>query len=308
MNDQTNDVAAVRRFNRFYTRIIGLLEDGMHRTRFTLSEARVLHEIGKRGAASGSELASELGMDRAQVSRLLMRLVGQDQVYITPGNDDRRRSRVCLTAEGEETYAHLSLMSDEAASGLLEPLDRSGRHRLLQAMKLIMRLLSGSPEKGPLALRPHRIGELGWLTHRQAVLYNQEYGWNSEFEALIARIYADYETAPADPPRSLWVADFDGEIAGSVFVVPAAGEEGTAQLRMLYVEPGFRGKGIGAMLVNQAVVFARNAGYRHMILWTQDCLVSARRIYQGAGFVLAHEEKHHSFGADLNGQYWTLEL
>src|SRR5690606_3238062 len=125
---------------------------------------------------------------------------------------------------------------------------------------------------------------------------------------LIARIYADYEAAPMSPPKGLWVADFDGEVAGSVFVVPAAGEEGTAQLRMLYVEPAFRGKGIGAMLVNQAVTFARDSGYKRMILWTQDCLVSARRIYQGAGFVLAREEKHHSFGADLNGQYWELDL
>ncbi|GLQ53252.1 bifunctional helix-turn-helix transcriptional regulator/GNAT family N-acetyltransferase [Devosia nitrariae] len=308
MSDQTDDIAAVRRFNRFYTRIIGLLEEGMHRTRFTLSEARMIHEIGKRGATSGSELASELGMDPGQVSRLLWRLVDQDQVYITPGDDDRRRSRVSLTADGDKTCARLNIMSDEAAAGLLEPLDRSGRRRLVQAMKLVMRLLSGSPEKGPLAFRPHRIGELGWLTYRQALLYNQEYGWNSEFETLIARIYADYEDAPATPPKALWLADFDGEVAGSVFVVPAAGEEKTAQLRMLYVEPTFRGKGIGGMLVDHAVKFARNAGYRRMILWTQDCLVSARKIYQAAGFTLARDERHQSFGADLNGQYWVLDL
>jgi GNAT superfamily N-acetyltransferase/DNA-binding MarR family transcriptional regulator len=280
----------------------------MHKSPFTLAEARLIHEIGKRASTTASELGSELSMDRGQLSRLLWNLSDQGQLAIVPAPGDRRSNIIALTADGEATYDMLNSASDVATADLVASLDAEQVRRLVGSMRTIETLLSGAAATGPLVFRPHRIGELGWLTYRQALLYNQEYGWNSEFEVLIARIYAEYEAASDTPPKSLWVTEYAGEIAGSVFVVPAAGEEGTAQLRMLYVEPAFRGKGIGAMLVDHAVKFACNAGYRRMILWTQDCLVSARKIYQAAGFTLTREERHQSFGADLNGQYWELDL
>ena len=160
----------------------------------------------------------------------------------------------------------------------------------------------------PIVLRPHRIGELGWLIHRQAVLYNRQFGWNGEFETLIARIYHEYEVAPEAPPKALWVADRDGDVMGSVFVTPATGRPDTAQLRMLYVEPEARGMGIGSSLVGQAVAFSKDAGYRRIRLWTQSVLVSARRIYAAHGLEMVESAPHHSFGHDLIGEYWEAAL
>jgi DNA-binding MarR family transcriptional regulator/GNAT superfamily N-acetyltransferase len=309
MSVNAADVARVRAFNRFYTRIIGLLEEGMHKSPHSLTEARVIYELGKRGRANSSTIAEELGMDRGQMSRLVLRLVDQGIVAVLPRDQDRRSAPLALTPEGDAVFRHLNEMSDAAAAnGLLEPLDEFGRRDLVGAMRRIEALL-GEPGDEPLILRPHRVGEIGWLIHRQGLLYHLEQGWNGEFETLITTIYAEYEAAPAKPPKALWIAEQDGEVAGSVFIIPAAGEpEGTAQLRMLYTEPAFRGRGIGKRLVEEAVRFSRASGYKRIILWTQDILVSARRIYQAAGFELVREERHHSFGADLNGQYWALEL
>jgi DNA-binding MarR family transcriptional regulator/GNAT superfamily N-acetyltransferase len=303
------DIVQVRTFNRFYTRVIGLLDEGMHQTMHTLAEARVIYELDKDGVTTAAQIAAALNMDRGQMSRLMGRLVDQGLVALLPRSGDARAAPVALTAEGRAIAARFNQMSDEAAARtLLDPFSPFEQRDLVSAMRRIQTILA-EPDDEPLIIRSHKVGELGWLIHRQAVLYHLEQGWNGEFETLITRIYAEYEEAPAAPPKGLWVAEQGGEVAGSVFVLPAAAEpEGTAQLRMLYVEPMFRGQGIGARLVDQAVRFAREAGYRRMMLWTQDCLVSARRLYQAAGFTLTREERHHSFGADLNGQYWTLEL
>jgi DNA-binding MarR family transcriptional regulator/ribosomal protein S18 acetylase RimI-like enzyme len=303
------DVADIRAFNRFYTKIIGVLNEGMHKSRFGLAEARVIYELGKRGQSTSAAVADTLGMDRGQMSRLVLRLLDQGIVAVLPQAGDRRSSPLALTPEGEAAFRHLDQMSETAVTdGLLEPLDEFQRRDLVGSMRRIQAMLAG-PDDAALVLRPHRIGELGWLIHRQAVLYHLERGWDGGFETLVTQIYHEYEAAPAAPPKALWIAEQGREVAGSVFVLPAAGEsEGTAQLRMLYVEPAFRGRGIGKRLVDEAVRFSRASGYRRIILWTQDCLVSARRIYQGAGFELVREERHHSFGADLNGQYWALEL
>lgn len=303
------DIAQVRSFNRFYTRIIGLLDEGMHQTIHGLAEARVIYELGKDGVTTAAQIAAALRMDRGQMSRIMARLVDQGVVALLPRMGDARAAPVALTAEGRAIAARLNEMSDQAAARtLLDPFSRFEQRDLVGAMRRIQTILA-EPDDAPVVIRPHQVGELGWLIHRQAVLYHLEQGWNGAFEALIARIYADYEAAPDTPPKALWVAEQGGEVAGSVFVAPAADAPGeTAQLRMLYVEPMFRGQGIGAQLVDQAVRFARNGGYRRIMLWTQDCLVSARRLYQAAGFVLTREEQHHSFGADLNGQYWTLEF
>lgn len=302
------DIAQVRAFNRFYTRIIGLLDEGMHKTMHSLSEARVIYELSKDGVTTGAQVAATLGMDRGQMSRLMARLIDQNLIATLPRTGDGRATPVGLTPEGRAVAARLNAMSDAAAAEtLLDPLDDFQRRDLVGAMQRISSIL-GEPEAATLVLRSPRVGEIGWLIHRQALLYHLEQGWNGEFETLITRIYAEYEAA-SGAPKHLWVAELEGEVAGSVFVLPSTeGEEGAAQLRMLYVEPMFRGRGIGARLVAEAVAFAKLSGYRRIMLWTQDCLASARSVYQKAGFVLAREDPHHSFGTDLNGQYWVLEL
>lgn len=310
MSVSANEIAQIREFNRFYTRVIGLLDEGMHKSPYSLSEARVIYELGKRGHATAAAIADSLDMDRGQMSRLILKLTDQGVVAVLPRTTDKRSSPLALTAEGDAVFRHLNDMSDKAAAEtLLEPFDAFQRQDLVGAMRRIQAILAEPDEGETLILRPHRIGEIGWLIHRQGLLYHLEQGWNGEFEALITRIYQKYEAAPATPPKGLWVAEQGGEVAGSIFIVPAAEEpEGTAQLRMLYVEPAFRGRGIGKRLVEEAIRFSRSSGYRRIILWTQDSLGSARRIYQSAGFQLVREEPHHSFGADLNGQYWALEL
>ena len=307
---RADDIAHIRAFNRFYTKIIGLLDEGMHNSPFSLGDARVIYELGKRGAVTAaSELARELGMDPGQLSRMVRRLDGFGLLAITPDPGDRRANNMALTPRGQAVYEGFDRASDAAIDALIAPLDEIRRRDLVGSMARIRTVLAPSEPSAPLILRPPRIGDIGWLIHRQGLLYHLEQGWNGEFETLITTIYAEYEAAPASPPKSLWVAEQGGEIAGSIFIIPAAGEpEGTAQLRMLYTEPAHRGQGVGKRLVAEAVAFSRASGYRRIMLWTQDCLVSARRIYEGAGFTLTREERHHSFGADLNGQYWVLEL
>lgn len=306
--DSETSVAIVRAFNRFYTGIIGLLGEGMHKSPYSLAEARLVHEIGKRGRTKASELSADLGLDRGQLSRLVWRLSDHGLLALTSDNADRRSNTLALTPDGEAVFRQLNTASDDAAAALLSPLDPFRRLDLLAAMRHIQTLLSPQHPAAPTVLRPHRVGELGWLIHRQGLLYHLEQGWNGEFEALIASLYAEFEAMPATAKKALWIAEREGQIAGSVYIVPAHGKTNTAQLRMLYVEPAFRGLGIGRRLVAEAVDFSRRAGYGEVILWTQDCLTSARRIYQAAGFTLAEEERHHAFGHDLNGQYWRLPL
>ena len=306
----SDDIAQVRAFNRFYTKVIGLLGEGMHESPFNLAEARIVYELGKRGTTTtASDLARELGMDPGQLSRLVRRLDKHGLLSITPNRGDRRINDMALTPRGDAVFQGFDGASNAAVDRLLAPLDDFERRDLISAMRRIQAMLA-EPDNDPLTLRPHRIGEIGWLIHRQGLLYHLEQGWNGEFELLIARLYGEFVAAPDAPPKSLWIAERRGEVAGSVYVVPAAASEGegTAQLRMLYVEPAYRGQGVGKRLVQEAVRFSREAGYKRIILWTQDCLVGARHIYQGAGFTLVREDRHHSFGVDLNGQYWMLEL
>jgi DNA-binding MarR family transcriptional regulator/GNAT superfamily N-acetyltransferase len=301
-------VADIRAFNRFYTRQIGLLEEHMPSSPYSLQESRLIYEIATRGEAAATELARDLGIDPGYLSRMVQKLVAADLVALTPSASDRRRNQIALTSAGEQLFAALDGASDAAVAGLIGPLDDGRRSELVAAMAAIRRLLDDPTERSTVVLRPHRLGELGWLIHRQGLLYNRQFGWNAEFEALIARIYAEYEAAPGDPPKALWIADRGDEVAGSIFVLPATGRPDTAQLRMLYVEPTARGLGLGTMLVDQALSFARASGFRRMRLWTQSILVSARRIYDAAGFRCVESAPHHSFGKDLIGQYLELEL
>ena len=303
-----DEIADVRAFSRFYTRQIGLLEEHFNHSEFSLPEGRVLHEIASRGHTTLAEIANSLGMDRGYLSRLTRNLVSDDLIAITPSQTDRRSNSVALTPEGDTAYAALAAASNASIGKLLAPLSDQQRRDLVDAMRTIRTLLGDELPASPVILRPLRIGDIGWMIHRQGVIYSQQYGWNGEFEALIARIYSDYHAAPEVPPKNLWVAERDGRIAGSIFVMPSEGIPGSAQLRMLYVEPSARGLGIGRTLVEQCVGFARDAGYERMRLWTHTIQESARRLYAGAGFTVVETAPHHSFGKDLVSEIWELRF
>ncbi len=300
-------IAAVRRFNRFYTRRIGVLEEGHLRSPFSLAEVRVLYELAHRDPPAASDLARELELDPGYLSRIVRRLERRGLIDRRAAEDDGRRTLLTLTPRGRDTFTTLDARASEHVAGMLGHLTPSDRRRLAGAMRAIEHLLGEHPEPNtPYLLRPHQPGDLGWVVHRHGVLYAHEYGWNEEFEALVARIVADF-VAHYDPKRErCWIAERDGEIVGSVFLVKQA--KTIAKLRLLYVEPEARGLGIGSRLVSECIRFARQAGYRKITLWTNSVLVAARRIYERAGFRRVHEEPHHSFGHDLVAETWELAL
>ena len=298
----------VRAFNRFYTSQIGLLEEHFAEGPLSLAEARVLYEIDARAHTTASELIKVLRIDRGYLSRMLRKFTAADLTAMTPTVGDRRSSQIALTTDGDIVVDRLNEKSDEAVERLIYPLSEVQRADLVRAMRTIRALLGDDLPASPILLRPHRLGELGWLIHRQGLLYNQQFGWNAEFEALIARIYHEYEAASATPRKALWVAERNGAVVGSIFVVPSEGRPGTAQLRMLYVEPDARGLGLGRTLVDQVVKFSKESGYAKVRLWTQSVLESARKIYTAAGFEKVEENAHHSFGKDLVGEHWELKL
>jgi DNA-binding MarR family transcriptional regulator/GNAT superfamily N-acetyltransferase len=304
----SDSIAEIRAFNRFYTRQLGLLDEHLKESPFSLSESRLLYETAVRGRTSAAELSRVMGVDPAYLSRLVFKLVEAGLIAASPSSRDRRQNEIALTREGDAAFASIDAASDAAVADLLEPIDPMRRDTLIAAMATIRAVLGDTMPAAPIVIRPHRIGELGWLVHRQGLLYNQQFGWNGEFEALIAGIYRDFELAPALPPKALWIAERRGTVIGSVFVMPSEGGEGTAQLRMLYVEPEARGLGVGRLLVDQCIAFARENGYCRVRLWTQSVLASARRIYAAAGFELVETNRHHSFGHDLEGEVWELEL
>jgi DNA-binding MarR family transcriptional regulator/N-acetylglutamate synthase-like GNAT family acetyltransferase len=301
MDDQ---IADIRAFNRFYTGQIGLLEEHFNDSPLSLPEARVLYEIDARGHTTAGDLARALRMDRGYLSRILRKFADSGLTAMTPHLTDRRSSNLALTSDGDIIVERLNDKSNEAVVNLIRPLTVPQRQDLVAAMRTIRTLLGDELPSPPVALRPPRIGDIGWLVHRQGVLYHQQYGWNGEFEALIARIYADYHAAPETPPKQLWIAERGGIIAGSIFTMPSEGIAGSAQLRMLYVEPAARGLGIGRLLVDQCVAFAREAGYERMRLWTHTIQQSARKLYGAAGFTVVESKPHHAFGKDLISEIW----
>jgi DNA-binding MarR family transcriptional regulator/GNAT superfamily N-acetyltransferase len=301
-------IAEVRRFSRFYTREVGALDTGHLESPYSLTEARIIYEVATRGETQAAELARAMGVDPAQLSRVVARLKDAGVLILAPSTRDRRQQDITLSSAGRKAFAALDAATIGRIEGLLAPLDAAQRATLVSAMVKVRTLLGDGVSAAPLLVRPHRVGELGWLIHRQGLLYNQQYGWNIEFEALIAKLYHDFEMAPARPPKALWVAERNGAIVGSIFAMPSEGRPGTAQLRMLYVEPEARGLGIGRMLVDQCVRFSRDSGYGRVRLWTQSILLPARKIYAAAGFRLVDSAPHHSFGVDLVGENWELEL
>lgn len=304
-----NEISEIRAFNRFYTGQIGILDSGHLQTRFTLGEARLIWEVARSGATSAAELARIMQLDPGQLSRMVAKLKAEGYLELTPNPRDRRQSDISLTREGQVAFVALDAASNEVIESLLETVPAERRAALVAAMRTIRQVLvDETAERGPVILRPQRIGELGWLIHRQGLLYSHQFGWNGDFEAMIARIYNEYHFAPDTPPKALWVAEQNGMIAGSIFCMPSEAIPGSAQLRMLYVEPEARGQGIGRMLVEQCVRFARDSGYERMRLWTHSIQEAARRTYAGAGFQIVETEPHQSFGKDLISEIWELRF
>jgi DNA-binding MarR family transcriptional regulator/GNAT superfamily N-acetyltransferase len=299
-------IAAIRAFNRFYTARIGALRDGLLATAHPLPEARLLFELGQREATDVADLRRALDLDAGYLSRLLTRLEEQGLLRRERSPDDARRQRGVLTARGRDAFRTLDERSAAEIAALLDGLREEDRDRLVQALHTVREVLDGAPRPEPFVLRPLEPGDLGWVVHRHGVLYAEEYGWDETFEALVARVMADY-AENRDPRREAgWIAEVAGRPAGCAFCVRR--DERTAQLRCLLVDPAARGMGVGARLVDECLRFARRAGYEQITLWTNDVLAEARRIYERAGFVLVDEEPHRSFGHDLVGQTWSRPL
>ncbi|WP_051939446.1 bifunctional helix-turn-helix transcriptional regulator/GNAT family N-acetyltransferase [Phaeacidiphilus oryzae] len=329
----SSDVDELRAFSRFFTRLVGALDyEGHLNTRHPLAQARVLYELRRRGTAEASALRKELGLDPGYFSRLLAGAEQDGLIRRGPDPADARRRQLTLTEPGKHAAALLDARASDSIEAVLRRVPASERPRLRAALRTVRRLLDeeAGPKGGEVRLRPPAPGDLGWVIQRNAVLYAEEFGWNEEYETLVARIVADYAEHRDPRHEACWIAELDGEPVGAVFCVrdrPKEAEEdgaadgadgadnadgaeppGTARLRLLLVEPAARGHGVGARLVDQCLEFARRTGYREMVLWTNDILTSARRIYQRAGFTLVESSPHHSFGHDLVGQTWRLDL
>ncbi len=305
----SSDIDAVRAFNRFHTRLVGALDEHLLESDYALPQVRVLYEIAHapRGQpACAGDIAAALRLDAGYVSRLVARLQADGLVQRQPTPANARRMELHLSAYGRERFEQLEGASIREVEQLLADLTPPGRRALVGSMQRIRRLLGDMPDDAPWLLREPEPGDLGLVVSRQGRLYAEEYGWDSSYEALVAEIVAGF-VRHFDPAKErCWIAERDGEVVGSVFVVRQDDE--VARLRLLYVDPVARGHGLGRRLVDECLRFARARGYRRMVLWTNDCLTAARRIYQAAGFRLVEEEAHHSFGKDLVGQNWELEL
>jgi DNA-binding MarR family transcriptional regulator/GNAT superfamily N-acetyltransferase len=305
---QTTDrVAAVRAFNRFYTGRIGVLGEGFLRTPHSLTEARVLYELGHRDVVEVAELRRRMEIDAGYLSRLLSRLEEQGLVARERSQDDGRRQRVRLTADGAAAAAELDRRSVAEIGALLDGLGEERQRRLVTAMRVIGEVLDDADSSdAALVLRAPHPGDYGWIVHRHGAQYAEEYGWDETFEALVARIVADH-AEHHDPRReATWIAEVDGAPVGCVLCVRE--DDSTAKLRLLLVDPRARGRGIGARLIDECVRFARRAGYERIILWTNDVLHDARRLYERAGFELVESGRHHAFGHDLVEQTWSRRL
>ena len=306
LNDSDTHVAAIRGFNRFYTRKLGLIEPKLLHSPFTLQEARILYEIRHRPACTATDLTRDLGLDPGFVSRTLQALQRRQIVTRTPAKHDGRINELSLTATGRTAQAELERRSHDEVASLLASLDDTQRAAVVGAMTTIEQTLEPTPKPAAFLLRSHRPGDIGWVISSQAKAYAGEYGWDISYEALVAEICAQF-IRNYDPSREhCWIAEANGEPLGSIFLVK--GSDDVAKLRLLLVEKKARGLGVGRALVEQCIRAAREKGYKQMTLWTQSILVAARGIYQAAGFRRVKEEPHHSFGVDLVGETWEMEL
>ncbi|WP_217208284.1 bifunctional helix-turn-helix transcriptional regulator/GNAT family N-acetyltransferase [Streptomyces sp. AC550_RSS872] len=300
----------IRAFNRFYTNVIGALDYSRHLyAPYTLTESRVLYELAHSPRTDAADLRTELSLDAGYLSRILNTFEQDGLIERTASEEDPRRRRVTLTARGRETGKLLEERAAESVGSLLSTVPAAERPRLAEAMTTVRTILSHGrpPRREDVLLREPGPGDLGWIVQRNAALYAAEYGWNADYEGLVARIVADFAQDHDPHLERVWIAELDGRPVGCVMCVRDEAP-GTARLRVLLVEPDARGLGIGDRLVGAVVDFARGVGYRELVLWTNDVLAAARRIYQRHGFVLAAEKPHRSFGRDLNGQDWRLDL
>ena len=300
--------ARIRRFNRFYTRRMGLLQEGLLQSRFSLAEVRVLYELAHTDEPTARGIAATLGMDEGHLSRLLRGLRQRGLVTARIAAHDRRQRPLALTSRGRKAFGALDTRATREVAEMLEPLSPSARQQLLASLGAVESLLAddGKERVPVIALRAPEPGDLGWVVQRHGELYAEEYGWNAEFERLVAGIVGEFATAPPDSGNRCWIARLDGERAGCIFLVP--GSKGMGRLRLLLVEPWARGVGLGSQLVDQCITAARQDGYQALTLWTNDVLTAARRLYERVGFRLVKSERHESFGKSLVGQNWDLDL
>ena len=304
-------IAAVRRFNRYYTRQIGVLRKTFLDSPYSLGEARVLYEIASRRTPTASDIARSLDLDRGYLSRVLRNFEKRGLIRRQTSSKDARQSHLALTARGQKSFIPLDARSQRDTAAMLGKLAPADQARLIAAMATIETLLEGQVQGEPAkertyTLRPPRPGDFGWIVKRNAELYAQDYGWLEPFEGVCAQIVADFVNKYDENRERGWIAEMDGENVGAVML--ADDGDGVARLRLLFVEPRARGLGIGARLTDEAVRFARRAGYRKITLWTHSVLTAARHIYQSAGFKLMRSEEHQSWGQPVVSEHWDLEL
>lgn len=300
-------VAAVRRFNRFYTRRIGVLQDGLLESPFSLAEARVLYELAQRRNLTASQLRSQLGLDAGYLSRMLRKFRKQGLVAGEASVEDARRTHLRLTAAGRKRFAPIEARSRSAVAAMLAAIPDASQDSLVSAMGTIESLLGQqAASQAQLILRPHRPGDIGWVISAHGALYAAEFGWDESFEAMVADIAAGFVRRFDPAWERCWIAELDGARVGSVFLVRQS--KTVAKLRLLILDPAARGLGIGRRLVAECVAHARSLGYRRLTLWTQRNLTAARKIYRAEGFHLVRSQRHRSFGVALTGEYWELAL
>jgi DNA-binding MarR family transcriptional regulator/GNAT superfamily N-acetyltransferase len=325
MSTNSSEIASIRKFNRFYSQLIGTLNEGLLESELSLAEARVLYEIAKRNEPTASEIAADLNLDMGYLSRILRSFSTAKLIRRHRSKTDGRQAILSLTPAGQRQFKLLNERSSEQVRQILKPLSPQQQTQLVGSMSAIESLLNRKqPVSSPITLRQHRPGDMGWVIERHGALYAQEYGWDQRFEALVARIAADFIDRYDPTCERCWIAERNGERLGCVFLVrdtessasrktgvPSESTrwgEKTARLRMLLVEPSARGLGLGRTLVQQCTAFARTAGYRRIVLWTNSILDSARRIYEHEGFKLLREKPYSAFGKDLTSQDWQLDL
>lgn len=303
------DAAAFRQFNRSYTRFLGTLNDSFLRTEYSLAEGRVLYEMAKRTRPQAKDISEALGMDAGYLSRILSKFEKAGLVERRTSKQDSRAADLRLTARGRAAFRTLNTRAEHEARAVLKDLTNAERSRFMGALQTIEQItLEKTREPRTFTLRTHRPGDMGMVVALEGAGYVDQFGWDSTFEALVAKIVGEF-IMNFDPARErCWIAELDGRHVGHIFLVRHPERPDTGKLRLLYVDPAARGLGLGQTLVRECVQFAREAGYRRMTLWTQSILTAAHRIYEQAGFRLMHEEPHHSFGKDLIGQTWELEL
>ena len=298
--------AAIRRFNRFYTREIGVLDGDLLQSGFSLAEARILYELAQTPEIAASEIGEKLNLDRGYLSRMLRAFERKRLISRKTDAADKRRSHLSLTEKGRTTFRQLDQRSSEAAAGMIADLSSGAVNTLLGAMETIQGILAKNSNATEYILRRDRVGDLGLVASRQGLIYEQEYGWDKTYEALVAKILVEFVGRNDAVNERAWIAESHDTILGSVYLMKEDAE--TARLRLLYVEQQARGLGLGKKLVSECTVFARAAGYKRIVLWTQSTLTAARKLYVGEGYELIKQDPHHSLGKDLVGETWQLVL